>query len=108
MPHHVALNIEGVGDNVVCNFEREDEQAAHSCKNSKSEALRDPLKEFFKQLKEIRDTKWIQPMEIVKQTMRILTAPNSIKRKITTQKMIGMQRLYNKNGDYGDLGDKKP
>lgn len=56
MPHNVALNIEGVGDNLVCNFGREDEQVAQMRKNTKSEALKYPLEEFFEQYKDPYDT----------------------------------------------------
>ena len=56
MPHYVALNIEGVGDNLVGNLDREDEQVAQMRKNAKSEALKYPLEEFFEQYKDPNDT----------------------------------------------------
>lgn len=43
--------------NLVCNFDREDEKTAYVHGNAKSEALKDPLEDFFEQIKEKEDTK---------------------------------------------------
>lgn len=53
-PHDVALNKERMWENLVWNFDRGDKQATHAHENAKSEALEDPLGEFFEQYKDPR------------------------------------------------------
>lgn len=50
-----ALN-KGVGENVVCDVDREDEQATQVHGNAQNEVLKDQLEELFEQFKDIEDT----------------------------------------------------
>lgn len=47
MSHNVALNKEGVGEISVCNFNGECEQTIQTRRNVATEALKDPLEDFF-------------------------------------------------------------
>lgn len=45
-----------MGENVVCDVDREDEQATQVHENAQNEVLKDPLEELFEQFKDIEDT----------------------------------------------------
>lgn len=46
-----------MGENLVCNFDEEDEQAMHTHGNAESEAQKVPLEGCFVQFKDLRDSK---------------------------------------------------
>lgn len=47
-PFNVASNREeAVGENLVCNIDKENEQIAHMRENANKEALKEPLEDFF-------------------------------------------------------------
>ena len=104
-PHIVALNIEGLGEDMVCDFDREDGQAIHTCGNAKSEALKDLLEEFLEQFKDPKDIKVETSKACDETNDEDLEDSEFDKRKETPQTTTRDARFYNNNIEHGVVDD---